>query len=65
MNNWLVVSGVIGIMCTVASLIGMTIALTREGKWGMVLCCLAALALILFLTLVGIEYADGFWKGRS
>ena len=65
MSNWLVISGVIGIMCAVASLIGMAIALARESNWGMVIGCLAALAVILFLTLVGIEYADDFWKGRS
>ncbi len=65
MSNWLVISGVIGITCAVASLIGMAIALAREGNWGMVIGCLAALAVILFLTLVGIEYADDFWKGRS
>lgn len=65
MNKWFILSAVIGIMCAVASLIGMAIALARENNWGMVLGCLAALAVILFLTLVGIEYADDFWKGRS
>ncbi len=65
MSNWLVVAGVIGIMCSVTSMIGMAIALSREGRWGMVIATLAALAVILFLTLVGIEYADDFWKGRS
>lgn len=65
MSNWFVVSGVIGVVCAVASLIGMAIALAREGNWGMVVATLAGLAVILFLTFVGIEYADDFWKGRS
>lgn len=65
MGNWFAVSGVIGVAFTVASLAGMGIALGREERWGMVLVCIAAMGLILFLTLVGIEYADEFWKGRQ
>jgi hypothetical protein len=64
-SNWFVLSGAIGIICSVASLAGMAIALGRENRWGMVLACLGAMSIILFLTLVGIEYADDFWKGRS
>lgn len=65
MSKFLILSGAIGIACSVASLIGMAIALSRKGSWGMVIACLAALAIILFLTLVSVEYADDFWKGRS
>ena len=65
MSNWLVVIGAVGGFLVVAALIGMFIALAREGQWGLAVCTLGALALILFLTLVGMEYADGFWKGRS
>lgn len=65
MGKMMVVAGAIGIACTVAALIGMTISMSQKGNWGMVLGCLASLALILFLTLLGIDYADDFWKGRS
>jgi hypothetical protein len=64
-DKFLVVSGVIGICCAVASLIGMAIAMSQKGNWAMVLACLGSLAIILFLTLLSVEYADDFWKGRS
>lgn len=65
MDKFLILSGVIGIACAVASLIGMAVAMSQKGNWGMVLACLASLAVILFLTLLSVEYADEFWKGRS
>lgn len=65
MSKFLILSGAIGITCTVASLVGMAIAMSRKGSWPMVIATLAALAVILFLTLVSVEYADDFWKGRS
>lgn len=65
MDRFLIISGVIGICCAVASLIGMSIAMSQKGNWPMVLGCLGSLAVILFLTLLSVEYADDFWKGRS
>jgi hypothetical protein len=64
MDRLLIVSGVIGIFCAVASLITMAIAMSQKGNWPMVLGCLGSLAVVLFLTLLSIEYADDFWKGR-
>lgn len=65
MEKMVVVAAAIGIACTVAALVGMAISMMEKGNWAMVLGCLASLALILFLTLMGVEYADDFWKGRS
>lgn len=65
MSNWIVITGAVGAVCCVASLVGVTIASAREGDWPVVVVGIGALATILFLTLVGIEFADDFWKGRS
>lgn len=65
MNNLLVVLGAVGIICSLAALMGLGMALAREGRWDMALCCLAGMATILFLLMAGIEYADEFWKGRQ
>lgn len=65
MSNFLVVLGAVGVMCSLAALMGVGMALAREGRWGLALCCLAAMATILFLLLFGIESADEFWKGRQ
>lgn len=65
MSSWLVVVGAVGGIAVVAALIGMFISFAREGQWGMAVITLGALALILFLTLVGMEHSDDFWKGRS
>lgn len=65
MSKMFVFAGAVGIICSLTALLGMGIALGRENRWGMVFVTLGAMSVILFLTLVGIEYADDFWKGRS
>lgn len=64
MSNLLVVLGAVGVICSLAALMGLGMALAREGRWDLALVCLAAMATILFLLLVGIEHSDEFWKGR-
>lgn len=64
MGNWIVVSGAVGIIGSLAALLGLGMALASKGQWPQALVCLAGMACIIFLTLVGIEYADEFWKGR-
>lgn len=63
-SSWLVVVGAVGIVCALAALLGLGMGLARQGNLGGALACLAGFATIVLLTLVGIEYADGFWKGR-
>lgn len=65
MNSWLVVLGAVGVVSSLAALMGLGMASARQGHWGVALTCLAAMAVIVFLLLVGLEYADNFWKGRS
>lgn len=65
MEKMVVIAGAIGIACTVAAIVGMAISMMEKGNWWMVVGCLASLATILFLTLLGIEYSDNFWEGRS
>lgn len=65
MSGLLTALGVAGIVCSLAALLGLGMTLAREGRWGMALACLAGMAAIIFLTLVGLEYADEFWRGRS
>lgn len=65
MSSWLTVLGVAGIICSLAALMGTGMALAREDRWGMALTCLAGMGFIVSTALVGLEYADEFWKGRS
>lgn len=65
MSKLMILASSIGICCTIFGLVGFIISLARENRWGLVLAGLGSLALILFLTLLSIEYADDFWKGRS
>ena len=64
MDKFFILAGTIGIVCSIGALIGMAVAMGREGKWGMVIACLMSMSVVLFLTLVAVEYADEFWKGR-
>jgi small-conductance mechanosensitive channel len=61
-SNFLIISGAVGIAATLMGLVGLGVALARENQWGMALVCLAAMGLIVFLTLLGIELADQAWK---
>jgi hypothetical protein len=65
--GWLVVTSGAGVVCILASLIGLGMASAAKGHWGVAMTCLGAFALIVFLLLVGIEYADSevFWEGTS
>lgn len=62
--SWVVVTSALGIICVLASLVGLGMASLTRGHWGTAATCLGAFALILFLLLVGLEYADGFWEGK-
>ena len=65
MNAILILTGAVGIASSLAALVGLALVLARDGRWPMALACLAGIACIIFLTLLGLEYADEFWKGRS
>ena len=65
MNSWLVVVGAVGVMAALASLLGLGMTLVQKGQWGPALACLAGISVIVFLLLLGLEFADEFWKGRS
>ena len=65
MSSWLTALGAAGIICSLAALAGTGMVLVQQGKWPMALACLAGMATIIFLVLVGLEFADEFWKGRS
>jgi hypothetical protein len=64
-NSWLVVVGAIGVVSALAALLGLGMTLIQKGDWGSALACLAGMAVIIFLLLLGFEYADEFWKERS
>lgn len=64
MNQFLIIAGAAGIACILAALVGLGLASMRRGHWGIAVACLAAFAVILFLLLAGIEYADTFWEGK-
>lgn len=65
MKTWLVVGGTVGVICILTALVVLGTALASQSRWGAAWACLGAFALITALPLVGIEYADDFWKGRS
>lgn len=65
MKTWLVVGGAVGVICVLTALVALGIALANQNRWGAAWACVGAFALITLLTLVGIEYADDFWRGRS
>lgn len=64
MSTWLIVVSGVGVSCILASLIGLGMASMQRGHWGTAFACLGSFALIVFLLLAGIEYADTFWEGR-
>lgn len=59
----MVLAGV-GVVSTLLALVGLGLAAATRGHWGTAMSCLAAFAVILFLLLAGIEYADTFWEGK-
>lgn len=63
-SSWLVVLGAVGVIASLASLLGLGMGLARIGDYGGALTCLGAFAVIILLTFVGIECADEFWRGR-
>jgi len=64
-SSWLVILGATGVTCALASLLGLGLSLAHRGDWRSALACLAGVSVIVFLLLLGFEYADEFWKGRS
>lgn len=64
MDKFLIVTGVVGIVCVLASLVALGMASVHRGHWGIALTCLGSFGVILMLLLFGIEYAQGFWEGR-
>lgn len=64
MDKFLIVVGSVGIACALAALIGIGITSASRGHWGTAVGCLAGFAVILGLTLFGIEYSQNFWEGK-
>lgn len=65
--NWaglVVVFSSVGIACTLGALLALAGVSMTRGHWWTALTCLAAFAVILFLLLAGVEYADNFWEGK-
>lgn len=63
-GSWLVVLGAVGVAGSLGALLCLGMILARRGQWPMALAAIAGIATILFLLMVGIEYADEFWKGK-
>lgn len=62
--SWVVVAGGVAIVSAVAALVGVGMDAAARGHWGTAAACLGSFAVIVGLTLFGIEYAQGFWEGR-
>lgn len=62
MDRFLIISGGAGVVCVLASLIGLGIASANAKHWGVALTCLAAFSVILFLLLAGWEMSNNFWE---
>lgn len=65
MNSVLFLVGSVGVACSLAGLLIVAMSLARQGNWPMALVSLAGMATILFLLMLGIEYADEFWRNHS
>lgn len=63
MSSWLVVLGAVGIVCSLAALLGLGMTVAKQGHMGMALAALSGFSVIIGLTLFALEYADQFWKG--
>lgn len=64
MDKFLIVVGAVGIVCALAALVGIGITASSRGHWGVALGCVAGFAVIVGLTLFGIEYSQSFWEGK-
>lgn len=62
MDKFLIVVGVVGVVCALAALIGIGMTAASQKHWGMALSCLACFSVILFLLLAGLEYQSTFWE---
>lgn len=48
-----------------AALVGVGLVAAGRGQTGMALLSVAAMVVIIALTLIGVGYADMLWEGRS
>lgn len=64
MDKFLIVVGGVGVVCALASLIGIGMTAVSNKHWGIGAGCLCAFAVILLLLLAGLEYQSTFWEGR-
>lgn len=65
MSSLLILTGAAGVICTLAALVGVGLVAAGRGQTGMALLSVAAMVVIIALTLIGVGYADMLWEGRS
>ena len=62
MASGLIVAGFVGAILAIVSLLVVGIMLANDGRWWGAFGCLAGIALIVFLAILGDMYATGWWN---
>ena len=65
MINALILAGAVGVVAALTALLGTGLVSADQRRWGACVACVCAMLVILFLLMLGLDYSEHFWEGRS